>query len=145
MPAFLALLGALWTAVPCATGFCSCAPPEAMATEVQQADAVFTGRVVAVRDTTAEDGHFPGPWMLHVTLRVDRAWKGIESETVVVVTGRWGGDCGFPFRRGGRYLVFAYREPGGALSAGLCGHTSRLSRAGGALRALGEPARRWRR
>lgn len=145
MLGFLALLGALWAAPPCDAGFCSCARPEDAATELREADAVFTGRVVAVRDTAAGEGHFPGPRLLHVTLRVDRAWKGVESDTVVVVTGVTGADCGFPFRRGGRYLVFAYRRPGGPLIAGICGRTAHLSRAAGSVRQLGEPARRWPR
>lgn len=145
MLGFLGLLGALWTAAPCETGFCSCAVPDDVRTELEMSDAVFTGRVVAVRDTTAEEGTFPGPRVRRVTLRVDRAWKGVDSGTVDVVTGMGDADCGFPFRRGRSYLVFANRRPAGPLIAGLCGHTARLSRAAAALRALGPPARRWPR
>ncbi|HEX2079742.1 MAG TPA: hypothetical protein VHG08_18650 [Longimicrobium sp.] len=142
---FLALLGALWTAPPCETGFCMCAVREDVATELAEAHAVFTGRVVAVGDTVVGDGHFPGPRVRQVTLRVDRAWKGVDSSTVVVVTGMSDGSCGFRFRRGASYLVFAHAADDGSLVTGLCDRTSRLWRAAGTLRALGEPARRWPR
>lgn len=143
MLGWLTLLGALWTAAPCETGFCMCARPDDVATEVAGAQAVFTGRVVAVRDTVVGDGHFPGPRVRQVTLRVDRAWKGVDSSTVAVVTGMWDADCGFPFRRGRSYLVFAYRGHDGLLTAGICGRTARLWRAARTLRELGPPARRW--
>lgn len=145
MLGFVALLGALWMAPPCEGGFCMCAYREDVATALAGAHAVFTGRVVAVRDTVIGEGHFPGPYVRRVTLRVDRAWKGVDSSTVVVVTGMGDADCGFPFRRGGRYLVFAHRRPDGLLEAGICDRTARLRRAARTLRALGPPARRWPR
>jgi hypothetical protein len=108
------------------------------------AEAVFTGTVVAVRDTMidtrAEYGPFP---RRYVTLRVDRAWKGVESQTVVIQTGLGGGDCGFPFERGESYLVYTHGQPGEPMSAGICGRTAQLSRAAADVRALGEPSRRW--
>lgn len=145
MLGFLALLGSLWLAPSCEGGFCMCAYPEDVATELAGAHAVFTGRVVAVGDTVVGEGRFPGPYVRRVTLRVDRAWKGVDSSTVVVVTGMGDADCGFRFRRGGAYLVFAYRGPDGLLDVGICGRTARLWRAGGTLRSLGPPARRWPR
>jgi hypothetical protein len=78
-----------------------------------------------------------------VTLRVDRAWKGVDSSTVVVVTGMRDAECGFPFRRGGSYLVFAHRRPDGLLEAGICDRTARRWRAARTIRELGEPSRRW--
>ncbi len=80
-----------------------------------------------------------------MTLRVDRAWKGVESDTVVVRTGRNDGDCGFRFRRGGSYLVFAHAAEDGSLVTGLCDRTTRLRRAAASLRTLGPPVRRWPR
>src|SRR5688572_7555297 len=107
MLGFLALLGSLWMAPSCEGGFCMCAYREDVATEFAGAHAVFTGRVVAVGDTVVGEGRFPGPYMRRVTLRVDRAWKGVESDTIVVLTGMNDGACGVRFRRGASYLVFA--------------------------------------
>jgi hypothetical protein len=142
MLGFVALLGALWMAPPCETGVCSCAGPRDVPSTVASAQAVFTGRVVSVRNRTVQTPNGPRPRRA-VTLRVDRAWKGVESRTVVVLTGQGGGDCGFPFRRGDSYLVYAYGAPGEVLAAGMCGRTAELSRAAADLRALGEPSRRW--
>lgn len=142
MLGFLALLGALAVA-PCETGFCSCAGRPDVSSALQSADAVFTGRVVSVRNTH--------PWWRResdprrrVTLRVDRAWKGVDSRTVVMIT-RMISTCEFRFRRGESYLVFAHGTGDGSLGAGICGRTAELARAAADLRALGEPAWRWRR
>ena len=146
MLGFLALIGALWVAPACETAFCSCVPRSAVRTEFDSADAVFTGRVLSVRDTTVDPASGHGGWrMRRVVLRADRAWKGVESDTVVVVTGMSDGDCGFRFRRGATYLVFAHAAPDGSLGTGICDRTARLWRAAADVRALGEPARRWRR
>jgi hypothetical protein len=143
MLAFLGLLGALWMAPACETGFCMCAGRLDVRTEFDSADAVFTGRVLAIQDPPASSD---GGWQTRrVTLRVDRAWKGMESDTVVVRTGWSDGDCGFRFRRGGSYLVFAGAAEDGSLVTGLCDRTTRLRRAAADLRALGPPARRWPR
>lgn len=142
MIAFFGLLGALWTVPACETGFCMCARND-VRTEFASSDAVFTGRVLAISDPAVGSSY--GWYPRRVTLRVDRAWKGVESDTVVVRTGMGDADCGFRFRRGASYLVFAGTEDDGSLSTGLCDRTTRLWRAAAALRALGPPARRWRR
>ncbi|HEV3048747.1 MAG TPA: hypothetical protein VGX50_00475 [Longimicrobium sp.] len=146
MLGFLVLLGGLWTAPACEPGVCSCVGAGDAPSGLASSDAVFTARVLSVRDTVVGRGSEYGPrQMRRVTLRVDRAWKGVGSRTVVVVTGMGGGDCGFPFRRGKSYLVYAHGTGDGSLSAGICGRTAELARAAADLRALGEPARHWRR
>jgi hypothetical protein len=62
---------------------------------------------------------------------------------VVVFTGSGGGDCGFPFRRGESYLVYASANTDGWLGTGICGRTAELSRAAADLRELGTPSWRW--
>ena len=146
MLGFLVLLGGLWTAPACETGVCSCAGSHDVPSALASADAVFTARVLSVRDTLVGGGTEHGPWeMLRVTLRVDRAWKGVESRTVEVITGTGGGDCGFPFRRGKSYLVYTHRMGAGSLSAGICGRTAELARASADIRALGPATARWQR
>lgn len=138
------MLGALWTAPPCET-FCSCVGPADALKARQGADAVFVGRVVHIRPTLVGWGVEGGPWMeRRVTLRVDRAWKGVNARTVVLNTGRGGGDCGFPFRRGESYLVFAH-EHEGSLGTGICTRTAYLTEAAVDIRDLGPPVRRWTR
>ena len=142
MLGFLALLGALAVAPPCETGLCSCAGRPDVPSALQSADAVFTGRVVSVRNTH--------PWWRResdprrrVTLRVDRAWKGVDSRTVVMIT-RMISTCEFRFRRGESYLVFAHQRQDGGLGTSICSRTTTIDRAAGDVRDLGEPARRFR-
>lgn len=138
MLGFLVLLGGLWTAPACETGFCSCVGPRNAQSARASSDAVFTGRVVSVRDTVVGAGTQHGPWQERlVTLQVDRAWKGVESSTVVVMTGMGGGDCGFPFQPGKSYLVYANRGHDGALGTDICGRTAPAAYARADLAALG--------
>jgi hypothetical protein len=143
MISVLALLGWMWMSPPCETGFCRCAPLPDVPSAVALAEAVFTGTVVAVHDTTTGTSDV---WRAEraVTLRVDRTWKGAESETVVVLTELGGGRCGVHLELGESYLVYADGGPGALLRTGTCGRTAELSRAAADIRALGEPARRWR-
>ena len=146
----LSLLGALMLAPEpaCATGACSCVGAVTPADALQRADAVFSGRVVSVREVVLSDGEPLRRWTQRaVTLKVDRAWKGLESDLVTVVTGMGGGDCGYTFARGRRYLVYANglgEERQGALSTGICDRTRPLAQAAEDLRVLGTPAQTWR-
>lgn len=138
----LPFLASLWMAPGCGTVFCDCMIPGSVAAEREAADAVFAGTVVRVGTTL-----FTHPLGRRaVTFRVDRAWKGVRGHTVTIVTGWGGGDCGFPFERGGRYLVYARRwgdAPWDALVSGICDRTAELSAANADLRELGAPARTW--
>ena len=93
---------------------CSCNMPQAAAA-MQQSAAVFEGRVVSVR--TEGD-------RLEATLRVTQAWKGIDTEEVVVGTVAHESMCGVPFTEGSVWLVYAERAEG-SLHTGLC-HRTRL-------------------
>lgn len=50
-----------------------------------------------------------------------------EDELTTIRTGFGGGDCGFPFRKGERYLVYAYGKEDGTLSTGICSRTRHIS------------------
>lgn len=68
----------------------------------------------------------------HVRLHDVRVWRG--DETDVVMTGMGGGDCGYHFRVGTRYLIEAYRRPSdGRLETGICSHTRPIDEAAGFL------------
>jgi hypothetical protein len=51
--------------------------------------------------------------------------------TLQVVTGAGGGDCGFGFEVGERYLVYASRRESGELTTGICSRTNLLAKAAG--------------
>jgi hypothetical protein len=95
------------------------------------ADAVFVGHVidVTIRETRPEDEDSFDRKL--VTLAVDEAFRGVAGSTVVVRTGMGGGDCGYDFRKGESYFVYASRwSEGGPLGASICGATVRLAYAG---------------
>src|SRR5262245_38785209 len=41
---------------------------------------------------------------------VDRAFRGVSGAKVAVLTGMGDGDCGYRFKIGEQYLVYAYRD-----------------------------------
>jgi hypothetical protein len=62
-------------------------------------------------------------------------WRSAENtaDTVEIVTGIGGGDCGYPFRAGRTYLVYASRHrvrDANYLSTGICSNTRELDQAG---------------
>ena len=139
----VAVAAALLAAVPPPAGACGrrckCAPPPAPREALAGADAVFRGEVVAVRDTVA-DVHGVGraaPGRV-ATLRVTARWKGAAADTVQVLTGAGGGDCGVPFLPVGAYLVYASAD-GTALRTTSCTRTRPAIEAEADLAAIGPP------
>lgn len=105
---------------------CSCMVPPPAQEALEDADAVFVGKVLGgeARDRTLE-----------VRLAVERRWKGAESEEITVRTATSGAACGFSFAEGERYLVYGY-EHEGVLRVSLCSRTQPLDRAGEDIEAL---------
>jgi hypothetical protein len=117
---------------------CSClrlSPPEA---EFDRVDAVFTGVITDDGQPGAIDGILNGirSWVglgptpaygSHVTLRVTHSWKGVTSN-VLAVRGNNGADCGYAFRVGTEYLIYASGNVD-SLDVSSCSRTSELLRA----------------
>ena len=83
---------------------CSCAPSDFYA-DFAGSNAVFIGEVLDISSPGPEY-----PPLVTVTFRIETAWKGAAaSSTTHVVTASSEAACGFPFRVGARYLVYAYR------------------------------------
>ena len=105
---------------------CSCISSGPACQAFWKTDVVFDGTVVNIdpttRDETFSDRTF---WVSEfvVTLQVRQSWKGIEGETVQVTTSGSGASCGFDFKMGGRYLVFASRGEGSRPRVSLCSAT----------------------
>lgn len=71
---------------------------------------------------------------------VGEVWKGVPGGTVALMTGAGGGDCGYDFREGERYIVYAHASPYGepTLGTSICTRTRLLADAGADLASLGE-------
>ena len=106
---------------------CSCAPPPPPAKALAQALAVFSGKVTRL-----------APNRTLVWLDVTRIWKGVKDRQILVSTASHEAACGFPFRVGETYLVYATGENGPMLRTGLCSRTKRLAEAAEDLTELGE-------
>lgn len=111
------------------------AAPPLEAGEVADHDAVFLGRVVAVREVSLGND---AERRTIVTLEVERYWSG-RVRTKMEVYGGLGIDCNYSFDEGERYVVFANRfaarerrhlkVPAGALQVHECSRTSRVENA----------------
>lgn len=60
---------------------------------------------------------------------VDSAIRDFNGAEVDVITGMGSGDCGYDFRVGGQYLVYAHRDANNQLATGICSRTRLLSEA----------------
>ena len=78
---------------------------------LESSDAVFTGRVIEGRIVKSAylrsaDNYVPYEYV-EFTFSVAEQWKGAEASAIKVRTGLGGGDCGFAFKIGYRYVVYA--------------------------------------
>ena len=96
--------------------------------EFWRADAVFAGTVVGSGKINVSQGEFKHEMRL-VRLTVDQPIRGMQSTEVELITGWGGGDCGYAFKLGRRYLVYAYREEDKRLSTSICTRTRLLTEA----------------
>ena len=95
--------------------------------------AVFSGEVVKI----APPSPFKSGADLETdTFRVSEVWKGPEQRTLEVHTALFGASCGYPFKEGQEYLVYAYTGKRG-LEVDLCNGTQPLSEAQADLGVLG--------
>lgn len=115
-------------AVPSAVEACTCAPPLAACEAAWQATAVFAGRVEEISPVPGK-----GPESLRrkvVRFEVIDPFRGTATSDVEVETGAGGGDCGYRFKKGAEYLVYASRnERSGRLTTGICSRTKLLGSA----------------
>jgi hypothetical protein len=115
-------------AIPYKGYCCSCIGPPPPQTALQQAAAVFSGRVTEV--SAWGNGQ-------RATLEVEKAWKGVRSTSVLIGTANTGA-CGNLYVAGERYLVYADSRPSNkGLTTTACGRTRRLKDAQDDLQALG--------
>lgn len=128
----LAVLGVVFLLSPQCAYACSCAPTSIQGV-LSRSEAVFSGEVVEVEEGPTLPGYGSS---YRVTLRASEVWKGPQRETLEVSTPRDGATCGYHFKEGQEYLVFAYTEKQG-LVVDSCNGTRRLAEAEAALKVLG--------
>jgi hypothetical protein len=119
---------------------CSCMRPGPVSEARGGTQTIFEGHVLQVRDTTIWRAE--GPRLRHerrvyrvATVAVQRVWDGAPADTLRVLGGS-GPDCGYPFKNGEDYVIFAGQfEPdgpaagSGLLEASICSHTTEAANA----------------
>jgi protocatechuate 3,4-dioxygenase beta subunit len=106
---------------------CSCASGGKPCHDYWKATAVFTGTVIYKSSTTYKLGEYDVAARL-IRFNIDRAFRGVKGKEVEVRTGLGDSDCGYNFRLGGQYLVYAY-DAGDNLATGICSRTRPISEA----------------
>jgi len=122
----LAVLGGVFVLSPQCAYACSCMPVS-IQRYISSSEAVFSGEVVEVDK---------GSQISTVTLRVSEVWKGPQRQTLEVSTPSYGAACGYAFKEGQEYLVYAYTGKQG-LEVDSCNGTQRLTEAQADLEVLG--------
>ena len=120
--------------VPQAASACTCM----MSTQPYgfHASAIFRGRVTKIdtHERSLRDTWTP----VEVEFEVSEAWRGPVETTVVVFTGRGGGDCGARFEVGQEYLVPANLNTDGSMNTSSCAGVMHARFADEVLGELGE-------
>jgi hypothetical protein len=119
---------------------CSCAPSGAPCQNTFQTDAVFSGTVRSITEIPADGpplrpNEMRFPRGFRVEFDIISAYRGIEGSTTTILTAGSGPACGYSFKQGERYLVYAYRRDGD-LVTGICSRTGLLAQAGDDIRFL---------
>ena len=115
---------------------CSCARPGSPAEALADADAVFAGKVIAIRPTGHPPFRLSSADPVEVEFKITRVWKGPRLRTALIKTARSEVSCGFEFSKGQHYIVYANSG-----RTGLCSRTAPAWRAFEDMVALGMGSR----
>ena len=111
---------------------CLCAPSGSPAEALERADTVFAGKVTSIKFKGTSPYRLSSADPVAVEFRVSRVWKGPRRETTTVATENSGISCGYQFKKGQTYIVYATDG-----YTGMCSRTAPAWRAFADLMALG--------
>jgi hypothetical protein len=116
--------------VPGTARACDCSDSGPPCRAFVNTQAIFIGKVVRLGTlaTKLPSGDIVN--YILATFEVERSFRGVNGAIVEVVTEDVGGQCGFEFKQGQRYLVYANAFPAaGKLYAGICSRTRAIAEA----------------
>ncbi len=118
---------------------CSCMEPPAPEIALSEATAVFVGKVIDMQpsDPSTEESIQFG--VNNVLFEVRQAWKGVESARITIHTLNSLAACGYPFKVGQEYLVYATGKVGD-LYVYQCSRTQHIPGENSELEVTEEPA-----
>ena len=123
----LAMLGAMTVTSRDALA-CSCMMSGPPCQATWTADSVFAGTVVSIAPIDHVSLGAPYQSRL-VTFSVETGFVNAAPGPLEIVTGTGGGDCGYEFKVGVKYLVYASKGGSSVLTAGICSRTRPLAEA----------------
>ena len=134
-PAVLAvLIVSLWLlAAPTPSHACSCIVPGSPSEELDKSAAVFSGKVVSVKEQSFFGTTISSTDPTTVKFAIDQVWKGPVKPDMSFKTARSGASCGFTFVEGKEYIVYSHD----GANVSLCSRTKLVSKAREDLDALG--------
>jgi hypothetical protein len=136
----VALLGLIitFTLASSTVNACTCGGSGTPCESFGSADAVFVGTPVSFRDNQRKESDREDfNWTPRAfKFSVEQAYLGVAGTEIEVSTGYGGGDCGYQFKLGQRYLVYAYRYKD-RLNTGICTRTKPFTSANEDLAFLG--------
>lgn len=101
---------------------CTCLPWRPPAQAFAEADAVFLGRILSFEE-------IPSIYQRRAQIEVLKIWKGNKNEADTLFTAMSEASCGYDFRVGETYLIYAHRFGEEPLSTNLCTRTQPESQA----------------
>ena len=110
---------------------CSCIRKSPVCEAFGGSRAVFVGKVIGAKEQRQErnrDGTSSTFQVGEIYFRVEQSFVGVRGSQVVIHSGTGGGDCGYWFVKGERYLVYAYGESQ-HLMTNICTRTRPLAEA----------------
>lgn len=124
---------------------CSCVPPFDVIGDTQKwvekekksAMAVFSGAVTKIIRPIDKKGVASGT--IKVEILVIDAWKGVSERKVNIYTTTICCICGYPFKLGQQYLIYAFGENADQLWTNICSRSVRLKYAQDDIKYLGKP------
>ena len=105
---------------------CSCSAPATAAEAFEKSTAVFRGRVTKISIPSLDWIGVTRTGARRVKFEVLKQWKGVASESAVVITRLSSEGCGFPFEEQKEYLVFVVAEQK-HVQSGICTGTKAVS------------------
>ncbi|WP_171056068.1 hypothetical protein [Paenibacillus sinopodophylli] len=114
---------------------CSCVERGTIQDTMNKSDAVFEGTAVSVKPSAAAWLRSNGT-SVKTSFQVSEVWKGHVAPKIEVLTAGSEDSCGYTFKEGERYLVYA-RATGAALEVNLCSGTLLRSDADSHIAQLG--------
>ncbi len=112
---------------------CSCLSGEPVCEAFGSSRAVFVGKVLGAKQQRVlkdEEGKNQTFDVGEIYFQVEEAFSGVkQGSRAVIHSGTGGGDCGSWFKRGARYVVYAYGDTLNDLSTNICTRTRPLDEA----------------